>query len=184
MLHFGPYRIEVVTMAVAIAEYAAYRAGLELLIWVSVPAAVVIQRYFTRGELQEAAAVGARPMGRDAWIHIAKVLVDSSDAIAVVLIETTDVAAARMVVTLQGGCDAVGLVSPKCIAVLLLDCPPALADAYGRRLRAKLRLNRIPCQVAVAAKPRDGQLVEGLLTVCEAELVVRSEASRRSANSS
>jgi hypothetical protein len=182
LLHFEPHRLELITMGVAIGEYAAYRAHLPLLMWLSLPATVAIQRLFTVAELQET-KVSNRPMGPEAWFHIARVVLDASDAVTIVRIEGADLETARIMTLVQGGVDAIGTLPDGGLAVLLPDCPPAQGDAFVRRLRVKLGLNRIDCTVVAASKPRDGRAVEDLLAVCEAELVVSQAASRRSANS-
>ena len=51
MLHLRTYRLELITMAVATGEWLNHRVSLPL-IWLSLPVAVVIQRYFTKAELQ------------------------------------------------------------------------------------------------------------------------------------
>ncbi len=182
MLHLRPHRLEVATMAVALGEYAMYSLGFPLLIWLSLPAAVGIQRYFTTAELQER-EVDAEPMGPEAWLLVARVIVDASATASVLRIDAQDPQVARTVAMLQGGCDAIGTYPDGGLAVLLLDCPPEQADALARRLRIAMKLHKVQCGVASASKPRDGHTVEDLLAVCEAELVLSTEASRRSANS-
>jgi hypothetical protein len=183
LLHFKPYRLELITMGVALGEYAAWGLSLSLLIWLSLPATVAIQRYCTAVELRPSEPTVGR-MGFEAWLHIARVIVEASDTVSVVRIEAPDSETARTVTLLQGGCDAIGSLADGSLAVLLPDCPPAQGDAFARRLRVKMQVNKIPCNVVTASKPRDGHGIEDLLAVCEAELVVSKEASRRSANSS
>ncbi len=170
-------------MAVALGEYAAYSVGFPLLVWLSLPAAVVIQRYFTTAELQ-AREVDAEPMGPDAWLLVARVIVERSATASVLRMDAQDPQAARTVAMLQGGCDAVGTYPGGGLAILLLDCPPAQGDALARRLRMAMDLHKVQCGIASASKPRDGHTVEDLLAVCEAELVLSTEVSRRSADSS
>jgi hypothetical protein len=181
MLRPRTYRLEVVTMAVAAAEYATHQIGLPL-IWLSLPAAVGIQRYFTTAELRARESL-ARPMDEQAWLHIAKVIVEASVTVTVLRIDAADSQTARMVAMMQGGCDAIGTYPHGGLAILLPDCPPANGDALARRLRIAMKHHKVDCNIASASKSRDGQSVDDLLAVCEAELVISREASRRSANS-
>ena len=183
MLHPRMHRIELITMAVAVAEYAAYQVFGLALIWLSLPAAVLIQRYFTTAALRTR-GVDARPMDPDAWQHIAKVIVAAADTVSVLRIDAADAQAARTVAMLQGGCDAIGSYPDGGLAVLLLDCPSAQADALARRLRLAMQLHKVECNIASASKPRDGLLANDLLAVCEAELVVSRAASQRPADTS
>lgn len=178
LVHFEPHRLELITMGVAIGEYAAYSVHLPLLMWLSLPATVAIQRHFTMANLREN-ELAKRPMGPEAWIHVAGAVLEASDAVTMVRIAGSDLETARIVTMLQGGIDAIGSLADGGLAVLLPDCPPAQGDAFARRLRVKMRLNRIDCTVVAASKPRDGRVVEDLLAVCEAELVVSQEAAKR-----
>jgi hypothetical protein len=182
MLHPRTHHLEVTTMAAAIGEYAAYTMGLPLLIWLSLPVAVCIQRYFTTAELRSR-EIDARPMVDEAWMHVAKVIVEAAETVSVLRIDTADPQTARTVAMMQGGCDAIGTYPAGGLAILLPDCPPPQADALARRLRIAMQLHKVDCHIASAAKPRDGQVLDDLLAVSEAELVISREASRRSANS-
>jgi len=182
LLHPGEHRLEVITMAVAVCEYGLYAARLPALTWLSLPVAVGIQRYFTTSELHSIDTV-LRPMARDAWLHVAGVIVQAASTVSIIRIETTDAVAASRVAVMQAGCDAIGLYASDGLAILLPDCPPANADALARRLRSALSNRKLDCSIAAAGKPRDGQGIEDLLAVCEAELVVSKEASKRSAKS-
>jgi hypothetical protein len=182
MVHFDAYRLELTAMVVAAVEYAAYRASLSLLIWLSLPAAVGIQRYFTSRELR-ARIVDTAPMDPDAWLHVAKVLVAASDTITVLRIDTADRLSAQTVAKLQCGCDAIGTYADGGLAVLLLDCPPTQGDALARRLRTAMDLHKVECNIASASKPRDGRVLADLLAVSEAELVLSKEAARRPTDS-
>lgn len=181
MLHPRTHRIELITMAVAVAEYAAYQVFGLALVWLSLPAAVLIQRYFTTSELRTR-TVDAQPMDPEAWLHIAKVIVAAAETVSVLRIDAADAQAARTVAMLQGGCDAIGSYSHGGLAVLLLDCPSTQAAALARRLRMAMQLHRVECNIATASKPRDGLVADDLLAVCEAELVVSRAASRRPAD--
>ena len=63
------------------------------------------------------------------------------------------------------------------LAVLLTQCPSRNADALAERMRAILQAEGVEAQVAVAAKPRDGESLDDLLAVSEAELIARTAAS-------
>jgi hypothetical protein len=178
MLHLDAYRLEVVTMAAAVAEYAVHRAGLPL-ICLSLPAAVVIQRRFTKAELRLRGS-GAPPMSDDAWLHVAGVVVEASVAVTVLRIDASDTRAASLVAMMQGGCDAIGTHPSGGLAILLPDCPPGNGDALNRRLRIAMEHHKVDCHVVSASKPRDGQTLGDLLAICEAELVVSREAAHRS----
>ena len=169
-------------MGVAAGEYATYRAGFPLLLWLSLPVAVGIQRYFTRAELHSR-ELGARPIDGDAWQHIASVIVEAAETVSILRIDAADQQTARTVAMMQGGCDAIGSYPDGGLAILLLDCPPAQGDALARRLRVAMKLHKVECNIASASKPRDGQAVDDLLAVCEAELVVSRESARRPAES-
>jgi hypothetical protein len=177
------HRIEAAAMAVAMAEFAVHQVLGAPLLWLSLPVAVLIQRHFTSAELHERAP-DAQPIGQDAWAHIATVLVEAAETVTLIRVDGDDPQAMRTIAMLQGGCDAIGTYPGGGLAILLLDCPPAQGDALARRLRIAMRMHKVNCSVASASKPRDGQVVDDLLAVCEAELVVSNEASRRSAKSS
>jgi hypothetical protein len=182
LLRFGPHRLEVVTVAVAMAEYGAYLMGRPMFIWLSLPAAVGIQRHFTTAELRSQESV-AQPMVEDAWNHVAKVVVEANVTVTVLIIDAPDPQAARMVAMMQGGCDAIGTyANGSGLAILLPDCPPPNGDALARRLRIAMKHHKVRCNIASASKSRDGQSLEDLLAVCEAELVVSRQASSRSTN--
>jgi len=181
MLQPQTHSMVIVTMAVAIAEYLVRDVALPL-IWLSLPVAVCIQRYFTTAELRSR-DIDARPMVDEAWMHVAKVIVEAAETVSVLRIDTADPQTARTVAMMQGGCDAIGTYPSGGLAILLPDCPPPQGDALARRLRIAMQLHKVDCHIASAAKPRDGQVLDDLLAVSEAELVISREASRRSANS-
>jgi len=79
---------------------------------------------------------------------------------------------------MQTGCDAIGLIGDAGQAILLLDCPEMSADALAVRLRSALQHGGVPASVAAAAKPRDGDSLNDLWAICEAELVTREAAAR------
>jgi hypothetical protein len=177
MLHPRTHSFAAVTMGVAVAEYFASVVALPF-IWLSLPAAVAIQRYFVNVELRNREPA-ARPFAAEAWLQIATVIIEAADATTVLRIDTEDPRAAGAVAMMQGGCDAIGHYPDGGLAVLLLDCPPAQGDALARRLRLALRHHKIEAYVAAASAPRDGRTVQQLLTLCEAELVLMRAAARR-----
>jgi hypothetical protein len=122
-------------------------------------------------------------MDQQAWLHIAKVIVEASETVTILRMDAADSQTARMVAMMQGGCDAIGTYRHGGLAILLPDCPPPNGDALARRLRIAMKHHKVDCHIASASKSRDGHSVDDLLAVCEAELVISREASRRSANS-
>lgn len=180
MLHPRAHSFAAVTLAVAVIEYFASVVALPL-IWLSLPAAVAIQRYFVNVELRNRQP-DDRPYSAEGWLEISKVVIEASDATTVLRIDTADPQAASVVAMMQGGCDAIGHYPDGGLAVLLLDCPPVQGDSLTRRLRLALNHHKIDAHVAAASAPRDGRTLQDLLTVCEAELVLLREAARRSAS--
>ncbi len=171
------HTLELVTVGVALLEYGLHAAHLPLL-WLSLPAAVVIQRRFTRAELRQSQRPD-RLMGEDAWLHVAHVVVEASDTASIVRIDSADPAAAHTVAMMQAGCDAIGSYGDgQGLAILLPDCPPQNADALARRLRSAMKVRKVPCTVVAAAKPRDGRHLDELLAIAEAELIAREAAGR------
>jgi len=76
VLSLRTYRLELLTVAVALAEYGLHAATLPLL-WLSLPVAVLIQRRFTQAEARR----WARPdrlMREEAWLHVARAVVEAS----------------------------------------------------------------------------------------------------------
>ncbi len=178
MLRLDAHALVLAAAAVAVVEYFASLVALPL-VWLSLPAAVAIQRYFVNVELRSREPA-ARPMTSEAWLQIAAVVTDASDATTVLRIDTNDPQAAGMVAMMQGGCDAIGHYPDGGLAVLLLDCPAAQGDSLARRLRLAFKHHKIEAYVAAASAPRDGRTLQHLLTLCEAELVLLREAARRS----
>jgi len=181
MLQLQPHRMVLATMCVAVGEYGIRDIAMPLM-WLSLPAAVAIHRYFVTTELRTSDRVGFVPMDQHAWLHVAKVVLDASDTVSVVRVTASDPEAAAIVAKAQTGCDAIGSTGDGGLAILLPDCPPTQGDAFARRLRIVMAHHGIDCTLAAASKPRDGLALEDLLAVLEAELVTR-EASKRSAGS-
>ena len=112
---------------------------------------------------------------------MAKIIVEASETVSILRIDSADMQTARLVAMMQAGYDAVGTYADGGLAVLLPDCPHG--DAVARRLRIAMNYHKVPCHIASASKPRDGQGLDDLLAVSEAELVLSRESSRRSASS-
>ncbi len=177
MLHPKAHALVSVTAAVAVVEYFASTVALPL-IWLSLPAAVAIQRYFVNVELRNREP--DRPFSSEAWFHLASVIIQAADATTVLLIDTDDPQAASVVAMMQGGCDVIGHYPDGGLAVLLLDCPAAQGDSLARRLRLAFKHHKVEAYVAAASAPRDGRTMQDLLTLCQAELVLLRAAARRS----
>jgi hypothetical protein len=181
--HPKTHALEVLTMGLAVGEYGLKQACLLPLIWLSLPAAVLVLRRVTQAQLQSRDA-SARPMDEQAWLMVARVVVEASVTASVLRIDTADAQLARTVAMMQGGCDAIGTCADGGLAILLTDCPPAQGDALARRLRTAMDYHKVACNIVSVSKPRDGQALEDLLAVAEAELVVSAvEVPRRSASS-
>jgi hypothetical protein len=168
---------EVVTISVGIAEACLNHAHIPL-IWLSLPAAVGIQRLALRSEIRSVEQQPGKPMTEKVWSMVAAEVVRACATASVLRIDTDDPIAARAVAQLQAGCDAIGTVGRSGLAVLLADCPGNNADSLALRLRSALSNSGVAASVAVAAKPRDGQSLEDLLAVSEAELITRDAATR------
>ena len=175
LLRPATYRVEAETIVIALLVVGVQYLGVPLG-WLSLPAALVLQRHAVQARLRKGRDPNMRPMEQGPWLLIARVVVDACDAAAVMRVDTADPQAAALVAQLQAGCDAIG----RCdggLAILLADCPGPSADALASRVRSALRYNRIAAEVAVAAKPRDGHDLADLLAVSEAELITRRAAT-------
>jgi hypothetical protein len=147
------------------------------LAWLSLPAAIVLQHRAARTALAPQRETPS-PMTRKVWLLVAREVVTACTAAAVLQIETVDREAAQAVARIQAGCDAIGSLSRRRLAVLLTDCPGRNAEAIAARIRAIFTERGIEAVIAVAAKPRDGQSLDELLAVSEAELIARDSATR------
>lgn len=172
------YVLEFVTMAIALGEVALLRSPLPTMAWLSLPATIALQRYAVRTKLRTAENSGSRPMGEDAWLLVAREVIAACPVGAIMRVDTTEPAAVDYLARMQAGCDAIGMIGNTGLAVLLTECPGINADSLAVRLRSVLHRRGIPAQVAVAAKPRDGQTLDDLLAVSEAELITRAAAYR------
>jgi hypothetical protein len=167
------YDLEIATVGLALTEVVLHDLRLPLL-WLSLPAALYLQGRALRSGLQhQGDDPNARPMRREAWLVVAREVVAACPAAAIMRVNTADPQAVALVARMQAGCDAIGLTGSNGLAILLTDCPGLSADSLAVRLRSALRHNNIAAEVAVAAKPRDGQSLADLLAVSEAELITR-----------
>lgn len=172
------YYLECTTMLIALGQVALLHSALPTLAWLSLPATIVLQRQAVRADLRAADDPGARPMNQEAWLLIAREVIAACPVGAVMRVDTADPAAVSYLARVQAGCDAIGMAGNSGLAVLLTECPGPNADALAVRLRSVLYRQGIEAHVAVAAKPRDGQSLDDLLAVSEAELIARVAATR------
>lgn len=177
LLHPGPYRVEVCCLAIAVSIVLLVDTRLGMLIWLSLPAAVGLQRTITRTRLRVVADDAfTRPMGEDSWFIAATEVVAALPVVSIIRITTADPIAVSAVARMQAGCDAIGYIGTDGLGMLLVDCPSLSAEALAARLRTALRTKGIAGDVAAAGKPRDGYTLNDLLAICEAELVARDAA--------
>jgi len=171
------YRLDFWTCAIALAQVELHDVRFPLL-WLSLPATIVLQRRTVRSDLRAVAEPSIKPMGEEAWLIAAQEIVAALNVVSIIRINSAAPEAVAEIARLQAGCDAIGYAGDSGLAMLLLDCPDLSADALASRLRMALRSRDIEASVAAAAKPRDGQRLDDLLAVCEAELIAREAASR------
>jgi hypothetical protein len=176
LLRPATYVVEAQTLLIALVVVGMQDFRLPLS-WLSLPAALLLQRRGVQAKLRAARDPSVQPMVEPAWLLVARVVVQTCTSAAVMRVETPDPQAAALVAQLQAGCDAISQCSATGLAILLADCPGPSADSLAARMRSALRYNGVPAEVAVAAKPRDGQLLTDLLAVAEAELITRRAAS-------
>ncbi len=178
LLQLNPYRAEICCLAIATCVVALVDARLGMMVWLSLPAAIGLQRLITRSRLQNVAEEAlVRPMTQEAWFIAATEVVAALPVVAVIRITTADPIAVSAVAQLQAGCDAIGYLGADGLGMLLVDCPALSAEALASRLRMALRHKGIEGNVAAAGKPRDGYRLNDLLAICEAELVARDAAT-------
>jgi hypothetical protein len=171
------HRIEVSTISLGIGEVLLIQAHQMVWIWLSLPLAIFLQRWTIRSEIRTIDSPETLPMAEQAWLAVSREVIRACPVGAIMRIQTTDPAAASYLAKIKAGCDAVGMTGRSGLAVLLTQCPSANADALGERMRAILQAEGVDAQVAVAAKPRDGECLDDLLAVSEAELIARTAAS-------
>jgi hypothetical protein len=170
--------VELATVGIAIGTLALLHSPWPTFGWLSLPATIALQRYAVRTDLRTADDPDLRPMNTDAWLLVAREVIAACPVGAVMRVDTADPATVNYLAKVQAGCDAIGMVGESGLAVLLTACPGPNADALAVRLRSVLYRQGIAAQVAVAAKPRDGQSLDDLLAVSEAELIARVAATR------
>jgi hypothetical protein len=171
------YLNELGTAAIGCAGVLLWWAHLPL-VWLTLPVVIGIQRYAMRSESRIATEGLTAPMTERVWGTVAREVVRACATAAVLRLDTDNPAAARAVAELQAGCDAIGTVGAAGLVILLADCPGPNADSLALRLRSAMSAAGVKVNVAVAAKPRDGQVLEDLLAVTEAELITRDAATR------
>ena len=177
-LSWEAHRVELYTVSIGIGEALLIQAHQQVWVWLSLPAAIILQRWMTQADLRAIDAPEARPMGEQAWVAIAREVIKACPVGAIMRIRTTDPMAASQLAKIKAGCDAIGMTGRSGLAILLTQCPGGNADALAERMRAILQTEGVVAQVAVAAKPRDGQTLDELLAVSEAELITRVAATR------
>jgi len=177
LLRLSPYQTEVYCLAVAVGVVVLLDTRLGMLVWLSLPAAIGLQRMITRNRLRDLTDdAQVHPMGQDAWSIAATEVVAALPVVSIIRISTVDPVAVGAVAQLQAGCDAIGYLGTDGLGMLLVDCPSLSAEALASRLRTALRHKGIEGTVASAGKPRDGDRLTDLLAICEAELVTREAA--------
>lgn len=174
LLRISPHRVEVCCLAIAVSMVLLVDTRLGMLVWLSLPAAIGLQRTITRTRLRDVADDALlQPMGQEAWFIAATEVVAALPVVSIIRITTADPIAVSAVARLQAGCDAIGYLGADGLGMLLVDCPSLSAEALAARLRTALRTKGIAGHVAAAGKPRDGYRLNDLLAICEAELVAR-----------
>lgn len=172
---------ELITVCLGLAQIVLWQVGIPLL-WLSLLAVIGIQRWALRSESVRKIDSAPPVMTEKVWGTVAREVIRACATASVIRMDTDEPAAARSIAQMQAGCDAIGAVGASGLVVLLADCPGANAESLALRLRSALSSAGVAANVAVAAKPRDGQVLEDLLAVTEAELITR-EAATRSAKS-
>lgn len=147
------------------------------LIWLSLPAAIALQRLAMRSDVKRTSDQITKPMSEKIWTMVASEVVKACATTSILRVDTDNPAAANELAQLQAGCDAIGTVGKSGLAILLTDCPGTNADSLAHRLRSAFINGGISAHVVVAAKPRDGQSLDELLAVSEAELITRDAAT-------
>jgi hypothetical protein len=179
LLQPSAHWVESCSIMISVGVVVLVYSHLGMLVWLSLPAAVVLQRTTTRSRLRQVAdKAQLQPMGQEAWLIAAHEVVAALPVAAIMRIDTQEPAAVSAVAQIQAGCDAIGFLGDDGLGILLLDCPALSADALASRIRMALRHHDLEASVAAAAKPRDGYCLDDLLAVCEAELIARDAANR------
>jgi hypothetical protein len=97
------YRLEVMTIATSIAEVQLITWHIPLA-WLSLPAAIAIQRTAVKSGLRVSDDPAVRPMTEAAWLTVARVVIAACPITAVMRINTNDPAAVSVVARMQVGC--------------------------------------------------------------------------------
>ena len=179
LLQLRAHQAEVCSLAIAVCIVALATYHFDMLIWISLPAAVGLQRFTTRSRLRRVTEQAQiQPMSEEAWFIAAREVVTALPVVSIMRIDTSSPEAVSSVARLQLGCDAIGYLGADGLGMLLVDCPALSAESLAARLRTALQEKGLPAGVAAAGKPRDGYSLDDLLAVCEAELIAREAASR------
>lgn len=177
-LGWDSHRLEVYTVLIGLVEVLLLRTHLDMMVWLSLPATIFLQRRTVRSDLRAAEDPNTKPMSEQAWLLVAREVIRACPVGAIMRINTADPAAVSYLARVKAGCDAIGMTGKSGLAVLLTQCPGENADALADRMRSILHRDGVAAQVSVAAKPRDGHSLDDLLAVSEAELIARVAATR------
>ena len=173
------HQVELCSLAIAVGIVVLVSSHLGMLAWLSLPAAIGLQRITTRNRLRQVTdQTQLKPMTEDAWLIAAREVIAALPVVSILRIDTAAPAAVNAVAQFHIGCDALGYLGAGGLGLLLVDCPALSAEALAARLRTALREKGIDASVAAAGKPRDCHSLDDLLALCEAELVARDAASR------
>lgn len=174
LLNLRAHQVEVCSLAISTGLVALLNCHLSILAWLSLPAAICLQRFTTRSRLRKVTEQAqAEPMSEEAWFIAAREVVTALPVVSILRIATSAPAAVNAIAQLQVGCDALGYMGKDGLGMLLVDCPALSAEALAARLRTALREKGVPAGVAAAGKPRDATSLADLLAICEAELIAR-----------
>ncbi|MGI9149843.1 MAG: hypothetical protein ACR2IK_25415 [Chloroflexota bacterium] len=179
LLQLQAHRIEICTLAMAVATVALADYGFLSLIWLSLPAAIGLQRLTSRDRIRQATEdAQVQPMSDEAWLIAAREVIAALPVVSVLRVESSTPAAVSAIAQLQLGCDAIGYLGSNSLGMLLVDCPALSAESMAARLRTALQEKGVTAGISAAGKPRDGHSLADLLAVCEAELITRDAVSR------
>ncbi len=179
LLQLTAHRVEICTLAMAVGIVALTTYGFSTLVWLSLPAAIGLQRLTTRDRIRQATEEAqVEPMSDEAWLIAAREVTAALPVVSILRVESNTPAAVSAIAQLQLGCDAIGYIGSDSLGMLLVDCPALSAESMAARLRTALQEKGVIAGVSAAGKPRDGQSIADLLAVCEAELIARDAVSR------
>jgi len=173
------HQVELCSLAIAVGVVLLVSNHLGMLVWLSLPAAIGLQRITTRSRLKQVTdETQVKPMTEEAWLIAAREVIAALPVVSIMRIDTAEPAVVNELAQFHIGCDALGYLGAGDLGLLLVDCPALSAEALAARLRTALREKGIDASVAAAGKPRDGYSLDDLLALCEAELVARDAANR------